>query len=137
MIMADQEHAGNLLIDYYDQLPEVIAQCVADPRPVTEPGAFHPGYELPPLDDALARFLAVAVARWQPVGEYRGHPVTLLDLTGNPGTGTTKTYASLLIVARAVAHIRRTGRPLLIVSPTSANKGVALRDAVLRAIDAG
>jgi hypothetical protein len=36
-----------------------------------------------------------------------------------------------------VEHIRRTGRPILIFSPTSGNKGVALRDAVLRALDAG
>jgi hypothetical protein len=128
---------GNLLVDFYDQLPGVIAQCVPDPRPVTEPGAFHPGYALPELDDELVRFFAVAGVRWQPVGEYHGHPVTLLDLTANPGTHTTKTYASLLIVARAVRHIRDTGRSVLIVSPTSANKGVALRDAVLRALDAG
>lgn len=137
MTMSEPEQAGNLLIDYYDQIPAVIAQCVPDAGPVDEPGSFSPGFALPELDDALLRFLAVAGVRWQPVGEYAGHPVTLLDLTGNPGTHTTKTYASLLIVARAVAHIRRTGRPLLIVSPTSANKGVALRDAVLRAIDAG
>jgi hypothetical protein len=137
MIMGDREFAGNLLIDFYHRLPEVIAACVADPRPVDEPGAFSPGFALPELDDALARFFAVAGARWQPVGDYGGHPVTLLDLTGNPGTGTTKTYASLLIVARAVAHIRRTGRAVLIVTPTSANKGVALRDAVLRAIECG
>jgi hypothetical protein len=82
-------------------------------------------------------FFAAATASWRPLGEYGGHRLTLLDLTGNPGTHTTKTYASLLIVARAVEHIRRTGRKVLIFSPTSGNKGVALRDAVLRALDAG
>jgi hypothetical protein len=121
--------SGNLLLDFYDRLPEVIAHCGPDPSPV--------GFALPELDDAVRGFLSVATARWQPVGEYRGHRITLLDLTGNPGTHTTKTYASLLIVARAVEHIRRTGRSVMIVSPTSANKGVALRDAVLRALDAG
>lgn len=129
--------SGNLLLDFYDRLPEVIAHCVPDPSPVADPVVFSPGFALPDLDDAVRGFLSVATARWQPVGEYRGHRVTLLDLTGNPGTHTTKTYASLLIVARAVEHIRRTGRPVMIVSPTSANKGVALRDAVLRALDAG
>jgi hypothetical protein len=122
---------GNLLLDFYDRLPEVVAHCVPDPDPAA------PGFALPELDDAVRDFFSVATARWQPLGEYRGHHLTLLDLTGNPGTNTTKTYASLLIVARAVEHIRRTGRPLTIVSPTSANKGVALRDAVLRALDAG
>ncbi len=129
--------SGNLLLDFYDRLPEIIAHCVPDPSPVAEPVVFSPGFALPELDDAVRSFLSVATARWQPVGEYRGHRITLFDLTGNPGTHTTKTYASLLIVARAVEHIRRTGRPIMIVSPTSANKGVALRDAVLRALDAG
>ncbi|BCB77790.1 hypothetical protein GCM10022251_38870 [Phytohabitans flavus] len=129
--------SGNLLVDFYDRLPEVIAHCVPDPSPVADPVVFSPGFALPELDDAVRSYLAVATAQWQPVGEYRGHRITLLDLTGNPGTHTTKTYASLLIVARAVEHIRRTGRSVMIVSPTSANKGVALRDAVLRALDAG
>ena len=122
---------GNLLLDFYDELPAVVAHCVPDPA--ADPVSF----DLPELDDAVREFFSVATAQWRPLGEYRGHRVTLLDLTGNPGTHTTKTYASLLIVARAVEHIRRTGRPVMIVSPTSANKGVALRDAVLRALDAG
>jgi Family of unknown function (DUF6002) len=63
--------------------------------------------------------------------------LTLLDLARNPGTGTTKTFPSLLIVARAVEFIRRTGEMVMIFSPTSANKGIALRNAVLRAVDAG
>jgi len=41
------------------------------------------------------------------------------------------------MVARAVEHIRRTGEPIRIFTPTSANKGIALRDAVGRALDAG
>ena len=40
-------------------------------------------------------------------------------------------------MARAVEHIRLTGEPLIIFTPTSANKGSALRDAVHRAITAG
>jgi hypothetical protein len=128
---------GNLVLDFYDLMPEIVAHCVADPAPVHDPAAFTPGFALPQLDDAVRDYFAVATARWQPLREYRGHRVTLLDLATNPGTHTTKTYASLLIVARAVEHIRRTGRSILIFSPTSGNKGVALRDAVLRALDAG
>ncbi|MCT2581934.1 DUF6002 family protein [Actinophytocola gossypii] len=132
------EDTANLLTDFYDLLPHAIARCVPDPGPVLDdPAAFSPGFALPELDPAVREFLAVATASWRPLGEYAGHRLSLLDLTGNPGTGTTKTFASLLIVARAVEYVRRTGEPVVIVSPTSANKGVALRDAVLRAIDAG
>ncbi|MFI7673228.1 DUF6002 family protein [Actinophytocola sp. NPDC049390] len=130
--------SANLLTDFYELLPEAVARCVPNPDPVLDdPAAFSPGFALPELDPAVREFLSVATAGWQPLGEYAGHRLSLLDLTGNPGTGTTKTFASLLIVARAVEYIRRTGEPVVIVSPTSANKGVALRDAVLRAIEAG
>ncbi|MGW5681221.1 DUF6002 family protein [Nonomuraea sp. NPDC003754] len=130
-------HAANLLIDYYDRLPASIAACVDDLEPVRSDTGFSPGYHLPALDADVERFLSVATARWQPLGAYGEHRLTLLDLTGNPATGTTKTFASLLIVARAVEYIRRYGEAVTIFSPTSANKGVALRDAVLRAIEAG
>lgn len=130
-------HAANLLIDYYDRLPASIAACVDDLEPVRSDIGFSPGYHLPALDADVERFLSVATARWQPLGEYGEHRLTLLDLTGNPATGTTKTFASLMIVARAVEYIRRYGEAVTIFSPTSANKGVALRDAVLRAIEAG
>ena len=133
----EKTRCGNLLIDFYDRLPAVIAHIVRDPSPIDDPVRFSPGFALPGLDDGLRDYFAVAGARWVPLGEYAGHPFTMLDLTANPGTQTTKTYASLLIVARAVEHIRRTGRSVMIVSPTSGNKGVALRDAVLRALDAG
>jgi hypothetical protein len=61
----------------------------------------------------------------------------LLDLMRNPGARTTKTMASLLMVSRAVGHIRRTGEKVLIFTPTSGNKGTALRDAVARAYRTG
>lgn len=126
----------NLLIDFYDRLPRAIASCVDDPAPVKD-GAFSPGFLLPELDARMREFLSVATVGWQEMGAYGEHRLTLLDLTQNPGTGTTKTFPSLLIVARAVEYIRRYGEPITIFSPTSANKGTALRDAVLRAIEAG
>jgi hypothetical protein len=55
----------------------------------------------------------------------------------NPRTRTTKTFASLPIVARAVEHIRRTDERVMILSPSSGNKATALRDAVLRAHETG
>lgn len=129
--------SGNMLLDYYDLLPRAVAACVPDPAAVTTPGAFAPGYELPELDDRVRDYFAAATVSWRPLGEYCGHQIMVLDLAENPGTNTTKTFASLLIVARAVEFIRRTGQAIMIFSPTSANKGTALRDAVLRAIEAG
>jgi Family of unknown function (DUF6002) len=125
----------NLLADYYHRLPAVVAACVGDPDPHPDPEGFKPGFQFPELDDGLREFFGVATASWRLIGDYRGRRVKLLDLTGNPATRTTKTLASLLIVARAVEYIRRTGVPIMLVTPTSANKGTALRDAVLRAIE--
>jgi hypothetical protein len=138
MISGAQLTTGNLLVDFPDLMPLAVAECVQDPAPVTaDPKAFEPGVALPDLSEDVRRFYAAATARWVPIGQYGGHRLTLLDLAANPGTNTTKTFASLLIVARAVQYIRRTGEPIMIFSPTSANKGTALRDAVLRAIDYG
>lgn len=129
---------GNLLTDFPDLMRRAVSECVTDPMPATaDPAHFAPGFDLPEPDDDVRAFYAAATARWLPLGEYGGHRLTLLDLAANTGTNTTKTFASLLIVARAVEHIRRTGEPVVIFSPTSANKGTALRDAVLRAIDTG
>lgn len=63
--------------------------------------------------------------------------LVLLDLMGNPGTLTVKTLASHVIVARAVRHTETTGEPVMLVTPSSANKATALRDAVLRAYRTG
>lgn len=128
---------ANLITDFRHRMPAAVAAVVADPAPVLDPAAFSPGFQLPDLDSAAREFYAAATASWQTIGEYRGHRLVLLDLTRNPGTHTTKTFASLLIVARAVAYIQATGQPIVIFSPTSANKGTALRDGVLRALEAG
>jgi hypothetical protein len=117
------------LVRYYDRVAAVLRQLGDKPQP---PG-FHPGFELPPLSDQLAAYLDAAQVRLSVLDEVYGRRLTLLDLTANPATRTTKTVASLLIVARAVRYIRRTGEPVMIVTPSSANKATALRDAVLRA----
>ncbi|MFG3604257.1 DUF6002 family protein [Micromonospora chersina] len=127
----------NLITDYYDVIASAVDQCGAVPGgPAGTPG-FAPGFDLPELTPAVREYYAAATASWSPLGEYGGHHLQLLDLTANPGTQTTKTFASMVIVARAVEHIRRTGTRLCIFTPTSGNKGVALRDAVARAYAAG
>src|SRR5262249_2257682 len=129
--------ARNLLLDYFDVLPDVIARSVSDPAPDLSPASFSPGFALPELDAGVRRFLAPATAEWRPLAVHAGSELVLLDLMRNPATSTTKTLASLLIVARAIEFIRRTGQPVIIFTPTSANKGTALRDAVDRALQEG
>ncbi|HEY8544544.1 MAG TPA: DUF6002 family protein, partial [Acidimicrobiales bacterium] len=124
----------NLIIDYQDVILAASAAVAGDPAATA---GFTPGFDLPELTDQVRRFFAPAVATWRPLGEHAGHSIQLMDLTGNPGTQTTKTFASTVIVARAVEHIRRTGEAVCIFTPTSANKGIALRDAVGRALAAG
>jgi hypothetical protein len=136
-VRAPATPSANLLVDFYDQLPRVIEASIgADVEPHREPGPFSPGFALPELSPEVHRFLAPAIAHWQELGDYAGRRLVLLDLTGNPGTHTAKTYAALLTVARAVEFIRRTGEPVMLFAPTWANNGTALRDAVLRALHA-
>lgn len=72
------------------------------------------------------------------IGLTKVEPRTyILDLMRNPGARTTKTLASLLMIARAVSHIRGTGERIMLLTPTSGNKGTALRDAVARAYATG
>ena len=127
----------NLIVDYYDTIAAATQHCGAEPAGAPGTPGFAPAFTLPELTDDVREFFSAATATWRGLGEYRGHRVTLMDLTGNPGTRTTKTFPSLVIVARAVEHVRRTGDQVCIVTPTSANKGIALRDAVHRAITAG
>lgn len=127
----------NLLIDYHDTIRAAITACTNTADGPTATTEFAPGFDLPALTDQVRQFYAPATATWRPLGDYAGHPIHLMDLTGNPGTHTTKTFASTLIVARAVEHIRRTGEAVCIFTPTSANKGIALRDAVGRALVTG
>ncbi|HEX5114129.1 MAG TPA: DUF6002 family protein [Pseudonocardiaceae bacterium] len=104
------------------------------PAPTRE---FHPGYELPDPTEELVELFAPSKLAFADLGSYRSKHLTLLDLTRNPHTRTTKTCASLVIVARAVHYIQTTGERVMILSPSSGNKATALRDSVLRAFQAG
>lgn len=127
----------NLLTDYADDVRDGIDFLVDDQEPSTGDAAFTPGFALPEDGPDYRDYAAAATAGWASLGEYEGRPIHLLDLAQNPGTHTTKTFPSLLIVARAVEYTRRTGEPVRIFSPTSGNKGTALRDAVGRAYASG
>ncbi|MFJ4321078.1 DUF6002 family protein [Streptomyces lavendulae] len=119
----------------YHQVVRAAAETLGSRR--SRPGGAELPLCIPEPDDSLREFYAasdVSVHELEPVG---GRRVTALNLMRNPGTRTTKTFASLSMVARAVQHIRETGENVIIVTPTSGNKGTALRDAVARAYATG
>lgn len=123
----------NAIAHYYDRIQSALDH-VRDRR-TGDDGA--PEQRLPQLDDGTKGFFSASGLASVVLGTHHGVRLTLLDLMRNPGTRTTKTFASLVIVARAVRHIRGTGERLMLLTPSSANKATALRDAVLRAVDAG
>ncbi|MFI1395456.1 DUF6002 family protein [Streptomyces sp. NPDC020681] len=132
------QHAGTTAVQALSRYWETVGRAVRDMHDMRSlPGDFTPGAELPPLDEAMRRFLEASEAAVVELADYRGTPMRLLDLRRNPGTRTTKTFGSLLMVARAVAYIRRTSEPVTLLTPSSGNKATALRDAVLRAHRAG
>lgn len=133
---ANAIRAGNLITDFYDEVRELSAATRQAPVR-DDPARFSVGGALPDLTPAVRRYFAAAEASWHEMGRYRGHELMLLNLARNPGTNTTKTFASLLIVARAAEFVRQHGEPVVIFSPTSANKGTALRDALARAVSCG
>jgi hypothetical protein len=95
---------------------------------------FVPGFNLPALTHDVQRFLSPSTVAASDLGVSGRTSLILLDLMRNPQTRTTKTFASLVMVLRAVHYIRATGRRVMLITPSSANKATALRDAVLRAI---
>ncbi|SFP43105.1 hypothetical protein SAMN05421810_102563 [Amycolatopsis arida] len=115
---------------YENQLRSAVAEMGTRGRASAD---FEPAFELPEPTPELAEYFAAANLRFAELGTAGRTRLTLLDLMGNPATRTVKTLASLVIVARAVRHIRTTGERVLILTPSSANKATALRDAVLRA----
>lgn len=121
-------------IQFESQLRNILA--VAEESRVRT-AHFAPAFDIPELTPALVEYFDVARLRFAELGVVGPSRLMLLDLMGNPGTRTVKTMASLVIVARAVRHIETTGEPVMILTPSSANKATALRDAVLRAYEAG
>jgi hypothetical protein len=126
----------NALSRYYDGINAAVEE-LRSTRALAGTGWFQPDWDLPARSERLDAFFAPATLSGAQLGEYRGHPLWLLDMTGNPGTRTTKTFGSALIVARALRHIEKTGEPVLLLTPSAANKAVALRDAVERAYRVG
>jgi hypothetical protein len=119
------------LVDYYDAAAGILQGPGGGDCQNWEPRGLPP---TPPED--IRDYLAVAEMRWLPA--HRGAPfAAVLDLRSDSETQTTKLFPSLLMVARAVNHIRTTGEAITIVTPSSANKASALRHAVELAFESG
>jgi hypothetical protein len=127
----------NVLGRYRDRLDEALEQAEIQRLASNGQARFAPPFALPQRSKALERYLATSDVGVAGMGRYRGKQLWLLDLMRNPGTRTTKTFGSLVIVGRAVRHIRETGERVMIITPSAANKATALRDAAARAIDSG
>ncbi|EST33751.1 DUF6002 family protein [Streptomyces roseochromogenus] len=121
----------SLIVRYYAGVKEASLRLLGQ----SATSGFAPDFDYPQLTDTWEEFFDVARAGWDPLGSHAGRRITLLDLMKNPGTRTTKTTASLLMVARAVHHIDLTGDSVMIFTPSSGNKANALRDAVARALE--
>jgi hypothetical protein len=116
------------------QLREALAQGGRS-RPAGT--GFEPPFALPEQSEQLREYFSIIEPRFHRLARFRGTDLVLFDLMGNPATRTVKTLASSVIVARAVRHTNLTGQPITILTPSSANKATALRDAVLRAYQVG
>jgi hypothetical protein len=119
---------ANAMVRYHELL-----DCAAERLAAQAVGNDLVAFRLPELSEPLIGYYGASDIGYGEIGSVRGHRVSLLDLMRNPGTRTTKTFASLSLVARAVRHIQESGQRLIIITPTSGNKGTALRDAVARA----
>ncbi|MEY9877098.1 hypothetical protein ABH931_006621 [Streptacidiphilus sp. MAP12-33] len=127
---------SNALSQYYEEVQAALQDLLGGENS-GNPAGFTPGIELPRLTPAVMEYFSVSGIAHTPLPDYRGRSLALLDLMRNPATLTVKTFASLVIVARAVRYIQDTGERVTIVTPSSANKAIALRDAVLRAVNCG
>lgn len=128
--MRSSSVVSNVLARYYAGVQEAGRQVTSERGSTRRAGM---AFDMPELDDRLTRFMDVSDVVLTEVDPR----LYVMDLMRNPGTRTAKTFASCVMVARAVRHFQRTGEPLLLVTPTSGNKGMALRDAVARAYQAG
>ncbi len=125
---------ANALSHYHEKIQQAGQPFVPDSG---VDATFEPEFTLPPTSPLLREFFSPSAIKLHELGSYGGSTLRLLDLTCNPRTRTTKTFASYVMIARAVRHIHATGESILLITPSSGNKGGALRDAVLRATECG
>lgn len=122
---------SNPICDYYDR---VQSYAEAATRSTADQETFCP-WQMPELDDEFTAFFSASNVSFASIDLGLERETTLLNMSMFERTHTTKTNPSLLMVARAVEHERRTGEAVTIVTASSGNKATALRAAVERAYE--
>ncbi len=125
----NSETSNSIIVNYYQELKSIFSKIKLDTQ-----HSFSPAFELPELTQPIKDFFSCGTMSCVGMGSYRDKNLYFLNLMQNPDTQTTKTIPSLLMVARAVQHIQKTGEKILIITPSSGNKAIALRNAVERAL---
>ncbi|WP_335945836.1 DUF6002 family protein [Pseudomonas sp. G166] len=125
----------NPICDYYDQICNEL-RASTDHLEQAGDELFSPRY-LPELDPQIKQFFAASSISYSLIDLGLGIETILLNMSRFERTRTTKTNPSLLMVARAIEHSRRSGEAVTIVTPSSGNKATALRAAVYRAYELG
>ncbi|WIH04877.1 hypothetical protein KHF85_19380 [Xanthomonas translucens pv. graminis] len=111
---------ANALSHYHEKIQQAGQPFVPDSG---VDATFEPEFTLPPTSPLLREFFSPSAIKLHELGSYGGSTLRLLDLTCNPRTRTTKTFASYVMIARAVRHIHATGESILLITPSSGNKG--------------
>ncbi|WP_397459113.1 DUF6002 family protein [Pseudomonas asplenii] len=125
----------NPICDYYDIICAQL-RATTEHSSETVNGLFSPGF-LPELDKLTREYFSASSISYSLIDLNLGIETILLNMSRFERTRTTKTNPSLLMVARAIEHTRRSREAVTIVTPSSGNKATALRAAVYRAYELG
>jgi hypothetical protein len=128
----------NALAQYYNEVQAALRMLTNRTSSIPSASLFEPNFEMPALSKRLHDYFEGSDIAWRPANMGLGaQGDAFLDLTLNGRTRTTKTFASRVIVARALRHIETSGDPVMLISPSSGNKATALRESVAQAYESG
>jgi len=91
--------------------------------------------KLPEITEKYIKFFEHSSVSRSNILVYKDHSIELLNLMSDHSTNTTKTFPTLLTVAKLIHHIEKTGETVIILTPSSGNKATAFRAAVEKAIE--
>lgn len=124
---------NNPLLRYYKgiQLAEKLVQKQKDFSKPVEDCIL----ELPEITEKYVELFEHSSISRSDILVYKDYSIELLNLMSDPTTNTTKTFPTLLTVAKLINHIKKTGETVIILTPSSGNKATAFRAAVEKAIE--
>ena len=119
------------LIKYYLQLRDLSQTPFFNKKTIIENNL---SFSLPEnLSVTEEKLLSSATMSLHPINECRSLPAFFLKLFDVKKKTSTKIFASLLMVLRAVNEIKKNNKPVIFLTPSSWNKASGLRTAVARA----